>query len=103
MPAERNRDARGAESLGTAEAKRRFSELVDRAGEGERILISRRGRPAVVLVAPTPDLLEPAPAPPSGLAALAGALSEWEGIDDAVEEIYAARRSSRDRPAPDFG
>lgn len=102
MPAERNRDASSAESLGTAEAKRRFSELVDRAGQGERILISRRGRPAVVLVAPTPDLLESAPAPPSGLAAVAGTLAEWDDIDAAVEEIYAARRSSRDRPAPDF-
>lgn len=92
-----------AQSLGTAEAKRRFSELVDRAGEGERIVISRRGRPAVVLVAPTPDLLGPRPAPPAGLASVAGALAEWDDIDAAVEEIYAARRSSRDRPAPDLG
>jgi prevent-host-death family protein len=45
-----------AESVGTAEAKRRFSEWVDRVGEGERFLVSRRGRPAVALVPPTPDL-----------------------------------------------
>lgn len=93
----------GAENLGTAEAKRRFSELVDRVGEGERIVISRRGRPAVVLVAPSPDLLEPAPAPPAGLASLAGALADWDDIDTAVEGIYAARRGSRDRPPPDLG
>lgn len=103
MASEQDRSTSIAEGLGTAEAKRRFSELVDRAGEGERILISRRGRPAVVLVAPTPDLLEPRPTPPAGLAAVAGALAEWDDIDAAVEEIYAARRSSRDRPAPDFG
>jgi antitoxin (DNA-binding transcriptional repressor) of toxin-antitoxin stability system len=103
VPAGKNRDEGGAEGVGTAEAKRRFSELVDRAGEGERILISRRGRPAVVLVAPTPDLLEPRPTPPAGLAAVAGALAEWDDIDAAVEEIYAARRNSRDRPTPDLG
>lgn len=92
------------ESVGTAEAKRRFSELVDKVGEGERIVVSRRGRPAVVLVAPSPDLLAPRPSgPPTGLAALAGALAEWDDIDAAVEEIYAARRRSRDRPAPDLG
>jgi prevent-host-death family protein len=93
-----------AGNIGTAEAKRRFSELVDRVGEGERIVVSRRGRPAVVLIAPTPDLLEPGPSGPlTGLAALAGALAEWEDIDAAVDEIYAARRASRDRPAPGLG
>ena len=40
---------------------------------------------------------------PIGLAAVAGALAEWEDIDEAVEEIYAARRDSCDRPAPDLG
>jgi prevent-host-death family protein len=93
-----------AGNIGTAEAKRRFSELVDRVGEGERIVVSRRGRPAVVFVAPSPDLLGPRPSrPPTGLAALAGALAEWDDIDAAVEEIYAARRRSRDRPAPNLG
>jgi hypothetical protein len=38
---------------------------------------------------------------PIGLAAVAGALAEWEDIDETVEEIYAARRDSRDRPATD--
>jgi len=94
----------GAESIGTAEAKRRFSELVDRVGRGERFVVSRRGRPAVALIPPALDLLEAEPSPPpSGLAALAGALAEWDDIDVAVEEIYAARRTSRDRPAPDLG
>lgn len=92
-----------AESLGTAEAKRRFSELVDRVGDGERFLVSRRGRPAVALVPPAPDLLEAPAPPPSGLAALAGALADWEDLDVVVEEIYAARRASTDRPAPELG
>ncbi len=93
----------GPLSVGTAEAKRRFSELVDRVGEGERILVSRRGRPAVALVPPSAELLAVGGAPPSGLAALAGALADWEDIDDVVGEIYAARRASKDRPAPDLG
>jgi len=92
-----------AQSIGTAEAKRRFSELVNRVGDGERFLVSRRGRPVVALVPPEPDLLEgPSPAP-SGLAAIAGALAEWDELDDVVADIYAARRVSEDRPAPDLG
>ncbi len=91
------------QSVGTAEAKRRFSELVDRVGEGERFLVSRRGRPAVALVPPAAELFEAPTKPPSGLAALAGALADWEDLDLAVEGIYAARRASADRPAPDLG
>jgi len=91
------------ESVGTAEAKRRFSELVNRVGDGERFVVSRRGRPVVALVPPEPSLLEgPSPAP-SGLAAIAGALAEWHELDDIVADIYAARRTSEDRPAPDLG
>lgn len=89
--------------VGTAEAKRRFSELVDRVGEGERFLVSRRGRPAVALVPPTPDLLERPGPPPRGLAAIAGALAEWDDLDAVVTEIYASRSISIDRPAPDLG
>jgi prevent-host-death family protein len=90
-------------TIGTAEAKRRFSELVDRVGAGERILVSRRGRPAVALVPPGTESFERPLTPPSGLASVAGALSDWEDLDSAVDEIYAARKASRDRPAPDLG
>jgi len=90
------------DSVSTAEAKRRFSELVDRVGEGERFLVSRRGRPAVALVPPTPEALEPRRQPPRGLATLAGALAEWDQLDEDVDAIYAARRDSEDRPAPDL-
>lgn len=92
-----------SESVGTAEAKRRFSELVDRVGGGERFLVTRRDRPAVALVPPAPEHLEAPAAAPSGLAALAGALADWDDLDRAVSEIYAARRGSEDRPAPDLG
>jgi prevent-host-death family protein len=89
------------ESLSTAEAKRRFSELVDRVGEGERFLVSRRGRPAVALVPPAPELLERRQ-PPAGLATLAGALADWDQLADDVARICAARLASEDRPAPDL-
>lgn len=85
-----------------AEARRRFSELVDRASRGERFLISRRGRPAVTLVPPKPDTPESPDPPPTGLAAIAGALAEWDELDDVVAEIYECRRTSIGRPVPDL-
>jgi len=39
---------------------------------------------------------------PAGLAAVAGALAEWEELPSVVEEIYASRRRARDRAAPDL-
>lgn len=90
-------------SIGTADAKRRFSELVDRVGEGERFVVSRRGRPVVALVPPEAGHVDTQSSPATGLATIAGALAEWDGLDDVVEEIYTARRDSRDRPAPDLG
>lgn len=90
------------QTLGVAEAKRRFSELLDRVGAGERVVVERRGRPAGVLVPATPEALEGGPGAPLGLAAVAGALAEWEDLDAVVEDLYAARRTARDRPPPDL-
>jgi antitoxin (DNA-binding transcriptional repressor) of toxin-antitoxin stability system len=92
-----------ARQMGVAEAKRRFSELIDRVDEGERFVVSRRGRPAVVLAPPTSDALRSPNQRPIGLAAIAGALADWDDLDDAVRDIYAARKGSRDRPGPDIG
>jgi prevent-host-death family protein len=93
-------DRREDRVLGVAEAKRRFSELIDRVGEGEQFVVARHGKPAVALVPPSEQAGQPAKAPPVGLAAVAGALADWEAIDDVVRDIYSARRRSRDRPAP---
>jgi prevent-host-death family protein len=88
-------------ALPVAEAKRRFSELIDRVAQGESILVSRRGK---VVMALTPPLsARQAAGPPSGLASVAGALADWDELDDVVREIYAGRRRARDRPAPDLG
>jgi prevent-host-death family protein len=93
-------EQKGAESLGVADAKRRFRELIDRVGAGERFVVLRRGRPAVALVPPAAELgRRPRPAP-KGLAAGAGALAEWEELPEVIDEIYASRRRARDRPAP---
>ncbi len=90
------------QSLGTAEAKRRFSELVDRVGEGERFVVSRRGRPAVALVPPEAELLAGPTRAPRGLATIAGALADWDEFDEAMAEVHAARRGSADRRVPDL-
>jgi prevent-host-death family protein len=90
-----------AEILSVAEAKRRFSELIQRVNRGERFLVTRRGKPAVALVPPeqVPDEEEVRPA---GLATIAGGLADWDELDDVVAEIYRSRRRAKDRPAPDL-
>jgi len=43
-------------TTGSDEARKHFSELLDRVEKGERILITRRGKPAALLVpVPTSD------------------------------------------------
>lgn len=88
--------------LGVAEAKQRFSELIDRVAAGERFLVSRHGKPAVALVPPSEDVLADPEAPPLGFAAVAGALADWDELDQVVADIYDARRRSRDRPVPEL-
>jgi prevent-host-death family protein len=86
--------------LSVADAKARFSELIDRVGQGERFLVSRRGKPAVALV--PPGEAKSGSVRPGGLLSIVGALADWEELPEVVEEIYAARRRARDRPAPTF-
>ncbi|MGI8945997.1 MAG: type II toxin-antitoxin system Phd/YefM family antitoxin [Thermoleophilaceae bacterium] len=86
--------------LGVAEAKRRFSELLDRIDAGERIVVARRGRPVVALVPAREDRGQGARGAPTGYAAIAGALADCEALEDLVSDIYAARAQAADRPAP---
>jgi prevent-host-death family protein len=88
-----------AEVLNVAEAKRRFSELIDRVGRGERIVVARRGKPVLALVPPAAADVGPDP-DVLGLAAFAGALAEWEDFEAVMHEVHASRRRARDRPAP---
>jgi prevent-host-death family protein len=92
-----------ADVLGVAEAKRRFSELIDRVRAGERFVVTRRGRAVVALVPPEATEDDAGLHRHLGLAAFAGTLAEWKEIDEFVRDLYEARRRARDRPAPDLG
>jgi prevent-host-death family protein len=86
--------------LGVAEAKRRFSELIDRVAHGERVVVTRHGKPAVAIV--PPDALDarlPA-GRPTGFAALAGVLADVEDFGGLMEDVVSSRRTARDRAAP---
>lgn len=77
-------------ALAVADARRRFSELIDRVEGGEEVLLSRRGK---VVAARVPvDAPRPTRSP-VGLAAVAGALADWDGLPEFVEEMHAARRT----------
>jgi prevent-host-death family protein len=89
------------EQIGVADAKRRFSELADRVGNGESFLIVNRGRPVLALV--PPQRLADDEVRPVGLAAFAGVLAgAWDTVEEDVAEIVAARQHVVDRPPPDL-
>ena len=90
------------ERIGVAEAKRRFSELAERVGRGESLVIMSRGRSVVALVPPQ-RVADEEPSPSITLAAFAGALAgEWDTVDEDMAEIIAARQQVSDRPAPEL-
>jgi prevent-host-death family protein len=86
------------EEVGVAEAKRRFSELAERVSRGESFVILNRGRPTVALV--PPQRARHSDHKPVGFAVLAGALAEWDTIDEDMAEVVEARKQAIDRPAP---
>ena len=88
------------EEVGVAEAKARFSELIERVARGERFVVSRRGRPVLALV--RPDDVRPRSGRPAGLVAVAGALGDWEDLPAAVVEVYTSRRHAPDRTPPEL-
>lgn len=91
-----------AETVGVAEARKRFSELVDRVKRGERFVVLRRGRPVMGLV-PLAELGEGSHGAPAGLVSIVGSLADWPEVDEVMAEIYASRRRARDRLASDLG
>jgi prevent-host-death family protein len=93
------------ETLGVAEAKRRFSELLDRVRAGERFIIARRGKPDAVLA--PPDQVEATRPKPLGFLSLVGAMadldpSEAEAFQETMKEVVASRRKAKDREVPYF-
>jgi prevent-host-death family protein len=89
------------ETLGVAETKRRFAELLDRVLDGERVVVTRRGRPVAVLV-PASDAAARQPSTHLGLAAFAGAMSDWPEFEQVMAEVVASRAAAGARPAPSF-
>jgi prevent-host-death family protein len=89
-----------AEMLSVAEAKRRFSELIDRVGRGERFVVTRHGKPVLALV--RADESEPARERPLGLLSVVGAFADVEDFEEVMEDVVKQRRRSRGRPAPRF-
>jgi prevent-host-death family protein len=93
------------ETVSVADAKRRFSELIERVGRGERFLVTRRGKPVLALI-PSDDV--PADDRPQkrGLMAVWGILDGVEGADEWYEDmqqIVADRQNHPPPKAPDFG
>jgi prevent-host-death family protein len=88
------------DTVGVAEAKARLSELLERVGRGERIIVARRGRAAAVL-APLEAVTDQGERP-EGLATLAGALADWAEMEREMSEVVRSRRSARERRVPDL-
>jgi prevent-host-death family protein len=85
--------------VGVAEAKSRFSELVNRAAYGgERFLIERRGKPVGAIVsAEDLERLEAGKTGHSpGLIAAVGALADIEDFEEIMEEIVRERHERFD-------
>jgi hypothetical protein len=82
-----------------------FSELAGREAAGESFVTDRRGRPVVALVLPDSLVGRHLGSPPRGLAAVAGALAEWDDLKPVMADVVASSRTARDRPAPfmEFG
>ncbi|MDA0987728.1 MAG: type II toxin-antitoxin system Phd/YefM family antitoxin [Chloroflexi bacterium] len=89
-----------ADILGVGEAKKRFSELMSRvAYRRERFIIERHGKPMVALVsAEDLERLEQESVASIGLLAAVGAWSEYQELDQVVEDIYRQREQVQDRP-----
>lgn len=104
--------------LGVAETKRRFGEVLDRVLAGERVVVSRRGKPVAAIVPlwdhqkivplwdnPQIDSAEPAPADDDhllGLGAVAGAMAGWEDLKEVMAAAITTRSVARERDVPEL-
>jgi len=93
------------EEVSVADAKRRFSELIERVGRGERFLVTRRGKPVLALVSPDEAAAEEEKPRKRGLMAVWGILEGVEGADEWYEDmqrIVADRQKQMPREMPYF-
>ncbi len=91
-------------SLGVAELKRRFSEILNRVEmHGESIWVQRHGRRVAVIGPPDNTEARPVPNKPRrGLAAAAGAWEDHPDIDGFIADIQVARDDATDRIVKPF-
>ena len=101
----RGHDVIMTEQVSVADAKRRFSELIERVGRGERFLVTRRGKPVLALVSPEDAPVDVEQPKKRGFMALWGVLEGIEGADEWYEEmqrVVASRREYPPSPMPYF-
>jgi prevent-host-death family protein len=95
-------------SLGVAEFKSRFSEVLTGLLERhERVVVERRGRPVAVLVSlDDAKRLDPDPLAAENRKGVLGFLGTWDehpDIDGFVDDVYRDREASLDRDVEPLG
>jgi prevent-host-death family protein len=87
-------------SIGTAEAKRQFADVLGAVRHGgRRFVIERRGTPMAALV-PLEDLDRLVARPGQGFLALVGAFEDAPDLPATLERIVRERPLQRKRPSP---
>lgn len=92
---------RRARSIGIAEVKRHFADVLGAVRHGgERFIIQRRGTPVAALV-PLEDLARlDGEQAARGFLALVGAFQDAEQLADVLDQTVRDRPRQRPRPAP---
>ncbi len=85
-----------SKSYSMAEARENFTRVVHEAEEGERVELTRRGRPVVILMSlPEPGRI--ADAKPSFWEAYEAFRGRYEGSDVDVDDVFEGLRESSPR------
>ncbi len=98
MKAEFEVNTTDEKTVSIAEAKSSFSEYISRvAYAGERILITKRGKPIAGLVSYKELEKIKKLKKADGLKGIIGQLKEFEGFSDTLDEVYADRKKDGGR------
>lgn len=89
-----------SKTIGVAEVKRRFSEVIGKVSrDGEQIIIQKNHKPlaAMVSLKDFEIVKKSGRRENKGLLAAIGAWDDFEDIDGLIKQIYMARRKAKDR------
>lgn len=89
-----------SKTIGVAEVKRRFSEVIEKVSrDGEQIIIQKNHKPlaAMVSLKDFEIVKKSGRRENKGLLAAIGAWDDFEDIDGLIKQIYMARRKAKDR------